>query len=69
MSTTITRPRVWLAVEIGVKPDPTDTPTVTDDQLRTWHPGPDGLYHTADGRHHATWRELRNRSDLVEVPR
>ncbi|HWR48349.1 MAG TPA: hypothetical protein VN327_12185 [Pseudonocardiaceae bacterium] len=34
---------------------------------RTWRPGPDGRYSTGDGRHCATWDELRARHDLVEV--
>lgn len=61
------RPRVWLVGTIGTMPDPTDLPTVRDTWLRTWHPGPDGRYHSADGRHHATWTELHTRYDLVEV--
>jgi hypothetical protein len=61
------RPRVWLVGAIGTAPDPTDLPVVRDSWLRTWLPGPDGRYHSADGRHHATWTELHTRYDLVEV--
>jgi hypothetical protein len=61
------RPRVWLVRGIGTTPDPTDLPAVRDTWLRTWLPGADGIYHTADGRHHATWAELHARCDLVEV--
>lgn len=66
---TSTKPRVWLVAGLGTKPAPSDRPTVRDDQLRTWHPGGDGRYHTADGLHHATWAELHVRYDLVEVTR
>lgn len=59
-------PRVWL-VAGGGRPDPTDLPTVRDHWLRKWWPGKDGLWHTGDGHHYATWAELRNRFDLVEV--
>lgn len=66
---TRTRPRVWLVAGLGILPAPTDRPTVRDDQMRTWHPGNDGRYHSADGFHHATWVELHSRYDLVEVQR
>lgn len=62
------RPRVWLVAGIGSTPDPADHPTVRDNRMRTWQPGPDGQYHSADGWHHATWAELHTRFDLVEVP-
>jgi len=61
------RPRVWLVGTIGTTPDPTDLPAVRDTWLRTWVPGDDGRYHSADGRRHATWTELHSRYDLVEV--
>jgi hypothetical protein len=61
--------RVWLVAEVGNAPAPTDQPTVRDDQMRTWHPGPDGRYSTGDGRHYATWAELHARHDLVEEVR
>jgi len=61
------RPRVWLVSGTGTTPDPIDLPAVRDTWLRTWLPGTDGIYHTADGRHHATWAELHARCDLVEV--
>jgi hypothetical protein len=63
----VNRPRVWLVAGLGGAPDPHDQPTVRDDQLRTWRPGDDGRYHTADGWHHATWTELHARHDLIEV--
>ncbi|MGH3832908.1 MAG: hypothetical protein ACRDRS_21120 [Pseudonocardiaceae bacterium] len=59
--------RVWLAGGLGTTPEPTDRPTVSDNQMRTWCPGPDGRYNTHGGRQHATWGELRARYDLVEV--
>jgi hypothetical protein len=62
-----TKPRVWLVAGIGSTPDPTDNPTVRDNRMCTWRPGPDGHYHSADGWHHATWSELHTRFDLVEV--
>lgn len=61
------RPRVWLVGRIGTTPDPSHLPAVRDTWLRTWLPGTDGNYHTADGRHHTTWAELHARCDLVEV--
>ncbi|MGH3854750.1 MAG: hypothetical protein ACRDR6_14900 [Pseudonocardiaceae bacterium] len=57
--------RVWLTAGLGTTPAPTDQPTVRDNQLHTWQPGPDGRYTTGGGRHHATWDELRARHDLV----
>jgi hypothetical protein len=61
------RPRVWLVGTIGTTPDPADRPAVRDTGMRTWRAGTDGVYHSADGRHHATWAELHARCDLVEV--
>lgn len=58
-------PRVWL-VGGGREPDPVFPPPVSDG-MRLWDPGPDGLMHTRDGWHHATWLELRARFDLVEA--
>jgi hypothetical protein len=66
MSTT-NRPRVWLVGSKPEAPDPHRLPTVRDTRMRTWQPGPDGRYHSADGWHHATWTELHSRYDLVEV--
>jgi hypothetical protein len=63
------RPRVWLVAGLRDAPAPVDAVTVRDDLMRTWTPGPDSNWHTADGRHHATWRELHGRYDLVEVTR
>lgn len=65
MSTTATKPRVWLVAGLSNAPPPTDQPTVRDDLMRTWTPAPDGQY--ASGRHTATWAELHARHDLVEV--
>jgi hypothetical protein len=62
-----TRPRVWLAGANGSAHEPTDRPTVRDNRMRTWEPGSDGRYHSADGWHHVTWTELHARFDLVEV--
>jgi hypothetical protein len=59
------RPRVWLVGRIGTEPN--DLPAVRDTRMRTWVPGDDGVYHSADGWHHATWTELHSRFDLVEV--
>ncbi|MEC3976240.1 hypothetical protein [Amycolatopsis sp. H20-H5] len=67
MSTTQGKPRVWLVAGLATAEDPADTPVVRDDLMRQWIPGPRGSYHTADGRHHANWTELRTRFDLVEV--
>lgn len=66
-TTTRGRPRVWLVGATGATPDPTDRPAVRDTWLRTWVPGDDGTYHSADGRRHATWTELHSWYDLVEV--
>ena len=60
---------MWLAAGLCRTPDPTDHPVVRDDQLRRWLPDEHGRYHTADGRHHATWCDLHARYDLVEVTR
>lgn len=67
--TTTGRPRVWL-VAGGRTPDPRpdQLPTVRDTLGHTWWPRTDGLMHmTTAGQHHASWRELRARYDLVEV--
>ncbi|MFI5606887.1 hypothetical protein [Amycolatopsis sp. NPDC051903] len=71
MTTTETprRARVWLAAGLGARPAPIDRPTVRDHLMRHWRPGPDGRWHTPDGRHHADWTELHTRYDLVEVTR
>jgi hypothetical protein len=61
------RPRVWLVGRGGTGPEPVDLPAVRDTRMRTWVPGNDGVYHSADGWHHATWTELHARYDLVEV--
>ena len=58
------RPRVWL---VGSTSEPADHPAVRDTWLRTWVRHDDGVYHSSDGWHHATWTELHSRSDLVEV--
>jgi hypothetical protein len=60
-------PRVWLVAGAGAEPDPADHPVVRDHLMRQWCPSSDGRYHTADGRHHASWTELHTRFDLVEV--
>lgn len=71
MTTTETRPRVWLVAGMSTTDAtgtaPADLPVVRDDLMRTWEPGADNQYHTSDGRHHATWTELHARYDLVEV--
>lgn len=74
LATTATAPRVWLVAGLSTTDTaadtaPADRPVVRDDLMRTWEPGVDGRWHTADGRHHATWRELHSRYDLVEVTR
>jgi hypothetical protein len=69
MTTSLTRPRVWLVAGLAEQPEATDHPPVRDDQMRQWQYSPDGRYHTADGRHHASWTELHARFDLVEVTR
>ena len=58
------RPRVWL---VGATSGPGRPAAVRDTRMRTWQPGDDGRYHSADGWHHATWTELHSRYDLVEV--
>jgi hypothetical protein len=60
-------PRVWLVAGIDGASEPADHPPVRDDLMRPWKYGPDGRYHTTDGRHHACWTELHARYDLVEV--
>ncbi|MGH3852409.1 MAG: hypothetical protein ACRDR6_02695 [Pseudonocardiaceae bacterium] len=59
--------RVWLVAGLGTALVPVDRPTVRDDLMRVWEPGPDGGYFTGGGRHNASWGELRARYDLVEV--
>jgi len=67
-TTTETRPRVWLVAGLSTTDTtPADRPVVRDHLMRTWEPGSDNQWHTADGRHHATWTELHARYDLVEV--
>ena len=66
-TTSQTRPRVWLVAGLGTHQEPTDLPVVRDDRCHCWTRGADGRWHTADNRHHATWTELHNRTDLVEV--
>jgi hypothetical protein len=61
------RPRVWLVARTGSTPDAADHPLVRDNRMRTWRADPDGTYHSTDGWHHATWAELHNSYDLVEV--
>jgi hypothetical protein len=63
----VSGPRVWLVAGLSQTPEPRDMPTVRDNRMCTWCPGADGCYHTTDGRHHATWTELHNRYDLIEV--
>lgn len=67
----VKRPRVWLVAGLstpdGVDSVPVDRPVVRDDLMRCWEPGEGGWWHTVDGRHHATWTDLRTRYDLVEV--
>nr|CTQ96917.1 hypothetical protein [Kibdelosporangium sp. MJ126-NF4] len=64
-------PQVWLAAgpaETEVpSPAAVGVDTVRDDQLRVWCCGEGDWWHTADGLHHVTWRELHVRFDLVEV--
>ena len=68
-TSTATKPRVWLVAGLGTAPEPADHPTVRDDLMRTWEADAAGRYSTAGGRHTATWDELHNRHDLVEVVR
>jgi hypothetical protein len=58
----LARPRVWLAADT----DHAREPAVRDHLMRQWKPTADGAYRTADGRHRASWPELRSRFDLVE---
>jgi hypothetical protein len=67
MSTSPASPRVWLVAGLNGGSTPTDLPTVRDDLMRIWTPETDDRYSTGDGRHTATWAELRARHDLVEV--
>lgn len=67
--------RVWLVAglatnnggDVAATPESVGVSAVRDGGLRVWHRGDDGDWHTADGRHHATWTELHTRFDLVEV--
>jgi hypothetical protein len=59
-------PRVWLASDHADQAAPVDRPVVRDHLMRQWKPAADNTYRTADGRHHASWGELRSRFDLVE---
>jgi hypothetical protein len=63
----VARPRVWLAGGPRGVLAPADRPVVRDDLMRQWFCVADDRYRTADGRHCATWAELRARFDLVEV--
>ncbi|MBB3037137.1 hypothetical protein [Hoyosella altamirensis] len=70
--TTVERPavnttRVWLAAPLCRAPEPSDRPVVRDDLMRTWVPAVGAVYCSADGRHRATWQQLRVQHDLVEV--
>jgi len=67
--TTTETVRVWLVAGLSTtdNPAPVDRPVLRDDLMRCWYPDVDGRWHTADGRHHATWTELHTRYDLVEV--
>lgn len=68
-ATATTEPRVWPVAGARIPdPSPDDLPAVRDGLMHLWRPGVDGQMHTADGRHHASWHELRTRYDLVEVP-
>lgn len=60
------RPRVWLVAGLADKPEAPDHPPLWDDLRRVWCYDA-GCYHTADGRHHATWTDLHARYDLIEV--
>lgn len=65
-------PRVWLVAGLtnddeAPSPGAVGVGAVRDNQLRVWHADGDGGWHTADGRHHASWRELHDRFDLMEV--
>jgi hypothetical protein len=62
----VNRPRMWLvAGGCTAEPPPDRLPTVRDDLMHVWRPGPDGLMHM--GRHQTSWHELRIRYDLMEV--
>jgi hypothetical protein len=63
-----TQDEVWLVAGLGAEKPPPTVP-VLDDQLRCWCPGEDGQWHTVDGRHHCTYRELHNRTDLRKAAR
>lgn len=65
------RARVWLVAGLArtepPAPDAVGVSAVRDDQLRVWESTGDGRWHTTDGRHHASWHELHDRFDLMEV--
>lgn len=61
------KPRVWLAGSPGWTSPPQDAVILRDDRLCTWRRGPDGLFHTADNRHHLSWANLHDAFDLVEL--
>lgn len=71
MAADVMRARVWLVAglitETTPAPEVVGVTAVRDDQLRVWRLGSDGLWHTADGRHHCSWSELHARFDLMEV--
>lgn len=72
MLTATQQRRVWLVADIPQARVPAhdDNPPVADDQGRQWtYSAEDGKYHTADNRHHASWDELHDRTDLTEVVR
>lgn len=62
--------RLWLVAGVGREtetPDAVGVSAVRDDLMRVWLVDAEGGWHTADGRHHASWRELHDRFDLMEV--
>lgn len=62
-------PRVWLAGgACPGQPAPSNSTWLRDGTGRLWIPDGRGSWHTSDNRHHTTLSELRDRSDLVEVP-
>jgi hypothetical protein len=67
----MTGTRVWLVAGLSAAeppvPQAVGVVAVRDDLLRVWHVDGAGWWHTADGRHHASWRELHDRFDLMEV--
>lgn len=68
----MTAVRVWLVAGLAhdsaaPEPEAVGVSSLRDGQLRVWRSSGDGWWHTADGRHHASWRELHDRFDLMEV--